>query len=88
MTSKLFELTAKKELLYMIRVDYEEEYSPSDIHMVWFCRILGHMKGLFIDSGANKRYYEVTYNCADDEMYIDVYEKAKNMRVGYVSRGG
>ena len=88
MTSKLFELTAKNELIHLIREDYEEEYGAAEIHMVWFCRILGHMKGLFIDSGANKRYYEVTYNFKDDEMYIDVYEKTKNMMVGYVSRGG
>lgn len=88
MTSKLFELTAKNELMHMIRDDYEEEYGASEIHMVWFCRILGSMKGLFIDDGKNKRYYEVTYNFRDDEMYIDVYEKTKNMLVGYVSRGG
>lgn len=87
MTSKLFELTAKNELMHMIRDDYEEEYGASEIHMVWFCRILGSMKGLFIDDGKNKRYYEVTYNFRDDEMYIDVYEKTKNMLVGYVSRG-
>ena len=79
MTSKSFEIIAKDKLADAILTNHGEKYIESEIHMVWFCRILGSMKGLFIDAGKNQRYYEVTYNSAMNEMYIDEYEKSRNI---------
>lgn len=45
---------------------------------VWFNYTLGNMKGMFIDTGKNNFYYEVTYNRVKDEIYLDKYAKVEN----------
>ena len=88
MTSSGFEKEAKAQLVSAILQAYDEAYTAEQIYMVWFSRILGHMKGMFIDRGNNNRYYEVTYHSKEDEMYIDMYEKKKNIVVENVSEKG
>ena len=80
MTSKQFEKLAKEKLCDMIRTELDEEFHPCDINTVWFCHILGHKKGIFIDNGPNSRLYEVTYNIAANELYIDMYSKDRNRK--------
>lgn len=81
MTSYEFEKAAKQALAKKLNEEYDEDFVPRDISMVWFGYIIGNMKGLFIDNGANNRYYEVTYNRANDEMYIDIYMKVRNFKI-------
>ena len=81
MTSYEFEKAAKQALVRKISSVYDEDFVPKDISMVWFGYILGNMKGLFIDNSVNARYYEVTYNRANDEMYIDMYMKFRNFKI-------
>lgn len=81
MTSYEFEKAAKQALAKKLNEEYDEDFVPRDISMVWFGYILGNMKGLFIDNSVNARYYEVTYNRATDEMYIDMYTKCKNFKI-------
>lgn len=81
MTSYEFEKAAKQALVRKISFVYDEDFVPKDISMVWFGYILGNMKGLFIDNSVNARYYEVTYNRANDEMYIDMYTKFRNFKI-------
>lgn len=47
-------------------------------YMVWFCFILGGWKALVSSTEADGRYYEVTYNKAKDETYVDTYKKTHN----------
>lgn len=81
MTSYEFEKAAKQALVRKVSAIYDEDFVPKDISMVWFGYILGDMKGLFIDNGVNARYYEVTYNLATDEMYIDMYMKFRHFKI-------
>lgn len=51
--------------------------------MVWFAHVLGNKKAIFIDTNnrENHRIYEVTYNAATEEIYVDIYVKASNHRI-------
>ena len=75
MTTYDFEVAAKKAISQFVEDEYGENYDIEDISVVWMCHIIGFKKGLFIDSGKNNRYYEVTWNAPLQEMYVDVYKK-------------
>lgn len=62
-----------------------EEYfdvNLSDVYTVWFCYILGGWKALVSTTREDNRYYEVTYNDAKGETYLDIYIKADNRVLG------
>lgn len=80
MTSSAFEFSAKQAIIETVEDEYGERYAMDDIQAVWLCHVLGNKKGLFIDSGRNNRYYEVTYNAPLEEMYLDMYEKKENRK--------
>lgn len=51
---------------------------------VWHCYILGYEKWLFgviVDGYSSDLYFEVTYNKAKEEIYIDEYKKVQNVCV-------
>lgn len=54
---------------------------PKDIFVVWFTKTLGNWKALLSTNAHDGRYYEVTYNGAKGEAYLDVYEKLENVCV-------
>lgn len=70
----------------MARFVYTEEtigvlYDETEAIEVWHAYILGNEKWLFAisDEGLlSKDYFEVTYNKAKDEFYIDRYTKQSN----------
>lgn len=78
MTSTQFEQAAKAAVQDFLMEHYGEKYALDDLNLVWFCHILGCKKCLIVDSGANTRYYEITYNPKENELYIDVYVKKHN----------
>lgn len=80
MTSSAFEFAAKQAIIETVEDEYGEDYTMDEIQTVWLCHVLGNKKGLFIDSGKNTRYYEVTYNAPLEEMYLDVYFKHENRK--------
>jgi len=84
MTSYEFEKAAKKLVISRAAVLYGEHYTIEQINMVWFAHVLGYKKAILIDSGDNKRIYEVTYNMGKDEFYVDTYEKQDNMKASAV----
>lgn len=50
------------------------------MYVVWFCKTLQNWEALV--SGIHiKEYIEVTYNGDKKEIYVDVYQKAKNVRI-------
>ena len=81
MTSYEFEVAAKNAVIKVLKDDYNEEYNITQIQMVWFAHILGYKKAILIDLGNNLRIYEVTYNLAKNEMYVDAYHKKYNVKV-------
>lgn len=81
MTSYEFEVAAKNALIKFIQDKYDETFNIHEIHLVSFTHVLGSKKGTLIDSGANERYYEVTYDKDKDALYIDAYQKEWNIRI-------
>lgn len=76
-----FEVRAKKELIRLIEATYGEIFQIEDISVVWMAHLLRNKKAIFVDNGKNQRLYEVTYNSATNEMYVDLYEKRRNVAV-------
>lgn len=81
MSSYDFEVRAKKELMRLIEEEYGEVFRIEDISVVWMAHLLRNKKAVFVDNGKNQRLYEVTYNVATDEMYVDMYEKRRNVAI-------
>ena len=80
MTSYEFEMAAKKAVVDVCRTG--GKYVIVDqVHIVFFAYTLGNIKATLIDGLLNNRYYEVTYNKAKDEMYVDVYMKVLNKKL-------
>lgn len=52
---------------------------PFDVFVVWQCYILGNVKWLLSTTLSDGMYYEVTYNKAKDEFYLDAYKKFENI---------
>lgn len=52
-----------------------------DVFVVWSCYILGHQKALLSTTLFDGMYYEVTYNSAKNEVYLDAYKKFENRKV-------
>ena len=55
--------------------------TAEDLYVVWFCKVLGNWKALISTDKFNGVYWEVTYNGAKDEAYVDRYVKANNVAV-------
>lgn len=53
----------------------EQEFT---VFTVWHCYILGYEKWLLATTLPDGMYYEVTYNKAKDEFYLDAYKKLEN----------
>ena len=52
---------------------------PFDVYVVWQCCILGNYKLLLSTSLTDGMYYEVTFNKAKNEIYLDAYKKFENV---------
>lgn len=81
MMSYEFEVAAKNALIEFIQNKYGEAFNIHEIHLVSFMHVLGNKKATLIDSGANERYYEVTYDKDKDALYIDAYQKEWHIRI-------
>lgn len=49
-----------------------------DLYVVWFCKALGNWKALVSTDMMDGVYWEVTYNGAKRETYVDAYTKTAN----------
>lgn len=49
--------------------------SLDDVYMVLYAYVLGNMKATFSTKLSDGKYYEVTYNSAANELYVDQYVK-------------
>ena len=57
---------------------HTDKIGPDQIYIVWSCYILGNWKALLSTDVSDGHYYEVTYNKASDEIYLDDYRKVAN----------
>lgn len=51
------------------------------VFIVWHCHILGNKKWLLSTTLPDGMYYEVTFNAAKNEFYLDAYKKFENRRI-------
>lgn len=54
-------------------------FRPDDLYVVWFAKVLGNWKALISTDIYNGAYWEVTYNGANQETYVDAYVKKSNV---------
>lgn len=59
----------------------DQEVSSLGVVTVWFCYILGGWKCLMFINSQSDNYFEVTYNVAKGEMYLDHYTKVFNKAI-------
>lgn len=59
-------------------LDKSDQPVGYDVYVVWQCFILGNAKWLMSTSLPDGMYYEVTYNAAKKEFYLDAYKKFEN----------
>lgn len=62
-------------------LDKTDGYVEFDVYVVWQCYILGNAKWLLSTTLKDGMYYEVTYNKAKNEFYLDAYKKFENVCV-------
>lgn len=70
-----------KEAIIDYWAEKVEEIEEKDIVVVWFAYILGGWKTLMFINAASINYFEVTYNVAKEEMYLDHYQKVHNQAI-------
>ena len=51
--------------------------TTANAYVVWFAYVLGGWKALVSTDRPDGRYYEVTFNNAKQEVYVDTYVKTK-----------
>ncbi len=75
---------AKRVVLQLVKdrldkSDPEIEFDLSNVFVVWFAKTLGNWKALLSTTLPDGRYYELTYNGAQSELYVDTYVKVDNV---------
>lgn len=75
MNKKVSEFICKYVEEHLDKSDPKQEF---EVFIVWQCYILGNVKWLLSTTLPDGMYYEVTYNKAKDEFYLDAYKKFEN----------
>lgn len=60
-------------------LDYVGEPHNYGVYVVWTCKTLQNNKALLATTLSDGMYFEATYNGDKKEMYLDAYEKEKNV---------
>ena len=76
MTSAEFEKQAKKAVAEALGTAVG--IGPEDLETVWFAHVMGFKKCLLYCPEMPNSYFEVTYNRDRNQIYVDIYNKAKN----------
>jgi hypothetical protein len=74
--------TRAKDLVTAYVNEHLDKSDPSpdfSVYVVWFAYTLGSWKVLISTTLPDAMYYEVTYNGAKKETYLDAYKKFKNL---------
>ncbi len=54
------------------------DLTEDEVYIVWFAKVLGNWKALISTDKWPGMYWEVTYNGAKSEAYVDSYMKSHN----------
>lgn len=65
---------------YLI-VGLQDNTVPDDYYVVWFVKVLGNWKAMVSTDTVEGHYWEVTYNGAKKETYVDTYVKSFNRAI-------
>lgn len=65
----------------VIQAEEHVKFQPEDLYIVWFCKVLGNWKALISTDAYDGAYWEVTYNGAKQETYVDGYAKRRNTAI-------
>jgi hypothetical protein len=68
----------KKAKALVVKTESEPIVTSDDLYIVWFAKTLGNWKALISTDKFNGVYWEVTYNGAKEEAYVDTYTKLHN----------
>lgn len=63
------------------KTDLHIKFAEDNVYVVWFCFTLGSWKALCSTTLPDGRYYEVTFNVAKQEAYVDTYIKLENVSI-------
>lgn len=63
----------------------KSKVTNDDIYVVWLSKTLQNAKALLSVDMKGAPYFEVTLNGDNREIYIDVYNKVDNVKVGLVN---
>lgn len=64
------------------------EFDITMVYVVWFSKTLGNWKALISTALPDGKYYEITYDGANDCIYLDAYVKFQNVRIDFGGRDG
>lgn len=79
MNSDINEQARSIVLSYVLEhLDKSDPTSSFETFIVWQCCILGNHKWLISTTLPDGMYYEVTFNNATNEFYLDAYKKFEN----------
>lgn len=74
------EFTEKAKALVREHTECSMPEAPVfEVYVVWNAYILGNMKALLSTTLEDGMYYEVTYNKAKNEIYLDAYKRFENV---------
>ena len=76
--NKARELVLEKYNRDIADLQYNGLITLDEIFVVWFSKVLDNWKALVSTDRSDGRYYELTYNGAKQETYVDVYSKDSN----------
>jgi hypothetical protein len=74
-------LVKAKALVVQVEHDGGLRVRPEDLYIVWFAKTLGNWKALVSTDVLPGLYWEVTYNGAKREAYVDAYTKSFNVAI-------
>lgn len=84
MTTYDFMVEAKKQVASFLADHHKKPIEWTDVFMVWQCKTLQNHKAILAAPTPDNLMFEVTYNGNKHEMYIDAYDKIKNVCIGGV----
>ena len=76
MNLKVIEMVREYATKHLDKSDGEVAF---DVFVVWQCYILGNAKWILSTTLPDGMYYEVTFNKAKNEFYLDAYKKFENV---------
>lgn len=82
MSIDAFICAAKKAVADFLAQYHHKPIDVADVAVVWQCKTLQNYKAILIGLTQDEFLFEATYNGDKDELYLDAYDKIKNVCIG------